>query len=133
MKEKETWLSGYDSRIEPPPKIGRRKQKTEREIEIERWRASYSDRVEMLWSENVCVFMLCVMMGLCVTTLFICVDNVSNLEWMYVWLKVVMCISSLFAAGIAVWGIFYVCIHIAALFQIPYPLPKLKQTYKFEK
>lgn len=115
--------------------VDRRKQKSEREIELDRWRALYSDCVKRLWSEDACAAMLFAMLLLCVLTLFICLDNVSDLKWMYGYLKVVMCVSSPFAAGVVVWGIFYVCIHIRALFSYPYPLPKFnfKQTYKFGK
>lgn len=129
------WLSDDGSRIEPPPKIGRRKQKSARKLELERWRELYKEEVKDLWDDDLLGVIAVLMLILSPITLFVCIDNVSGLEWMYGWLKVVMCIASFFVPTFAVYGFFNFCIHILALLCCPYPLPKLsfKQTYKFGK
>lgn len=115
-------------------KIGRRKQSTERELELKRWRMLYQDRIEESWAnENLMVAMVSSMFGFALLSCFICIDNVSNLDWMYGYLKVVAVLIALFGAGFAVWAFFYLCVHINALFVYPYPFPKFnfKQTFKF--
>lgn len=133
MKEKEDWLSSNDSRMEPPPKIGKRKQMTERKLELDRWRMSYSECVEKTWSDNVCIAMIIAQGIIGAYSLVICLHNICSLEWIPGFLKLVAGLTSFFASIFCVWGIFYVCLHIAALFQCPYPLPKFnfKQTFKF--
>lgn len=135
MNENKTYLLSDDRRIEPPPKIGWRKQKSERKLELERWRFSYISCVEYLWSESVCFAMWFAMLIIGAFSLHFGIVSVKGLEWMHDWLKVVIAVAVLFASIFAVWGIFNACIHIVALFQRPYPLPKLnfKQTYKFGK
>lgn len=133
MKEKENWLSDDDSRIEPPPKIGRRKQKSARKLELERWRKRYKEVVDDIWDDDLAGVTAVLMLILSLITLFVCIDNVCGLEWMYGYLKVAMCIASFFVTALCVYGAFNFCIHILALLCCPYPLPKLniKQTYKF--
>lgn len=133
MKEKETeWLSS-DSRIEPPPKIGRRKQKSARKLELLRWRALYKEEVKDLWDDDLLGVVAVLMLVFGTISFAVSVANVQSLEWMYGYLKVVMCVASPLVTCFAVYQFFNVCIHLFALISYPYPLPKLtfKQTFKF--
>lgn len=117
-----------------PLKIGRRKQRTERQHELRRWKTLHQERVKELWdSDELIVFAGVVTAVLSVITGAVCANNMSNLEWMYGWLKVTISLSSIFVAGFSVGAFFNICVRIYALFSYPYPLPKFnfKQTYKF--
>lgn len=117
-----------------PLKIGRRKQRMERQHELRRWKTLHQERVKELWdSDGLIVFAGVVTIAIAVITGAICANNVSNLEWMYRWLKITISLSSIFVAGFSVGAFFNICVRIYALFTYPYPLPKLnfKQTYKF--
>ncbi len=133
MKEKETWLSGYDSRIEPPPKIGKRKQMSARKLELENWRENYKGEVEDLWNDDLLGVVAVLMLVFGTISFAVSVANVQSLEWMYGYLKFVMCVASPLVTCFAVYQLFNVCIHLFALISYPYPLPKLtfKQTFKF--
>lgn len=133
MNENKTCLLSDDRRIEPPPKIGRRKQKSERKLELEKWRKRYKEEVDEIWDDDLAGVIAVLMLILSSITLFVCIDNVCGLEWMYGYLKVAMCIASFFVTALCVYEAFNFCIHIIAFFYHPYPLPKInfKQTYKF--
>lgn len=135
MKEKENWLSDDDSRIEPPPKIGRRKQKSARKLELERWRENYKEEVEDLWDDDLLGVVVALMFIFGIISFAVSVANVQSLEWLYGYLKIVMCVASPLVTCFAVYQFFNVCVHIFALISYPYPLPKLtfKETYKFGK
>lgn len=120
--------------FEPPPKTERKKPLTERQLRLQEWRDRYDYEVQYTKKNRWDYTPLCIC-GTIVSgvTTGVCLVCVVSLDWMYLYLKVALCLISFFGTICTAVAVNEIGIRIFALRKCPYPLRKInfKQTYKF--